>query len=245
MGNELLLFAAVGFAISGLDDFVVDILWISRAFWRRLSVYRRFQRTTAATLRPAERRGRLVIFIPAWQEAEVIGGMLKQCMKRWAGHDYRIYVGCYPNDPPTRYVVMHMNSPHIRLVDCPRPGPTTKADCLNAIWAALVSDEKSRGFTAKAIILHDAEDLVHPDELTAPTGGHERRPRGLAGHHPPQIPIRQARRPAPRVLLWLARRWAQGPTSGQRSEEVTSTHGNPWTPARILRRGSFMDSVTN
>jgi bacteriophage N4 adsorption protein B len=166
LSNELLLFAALGFAIGGLDDFAVDLLWIGRSAWRRLRIYRHHDRTTAATLKPANRPGRLVIFIPAWQEAEVIGDMLKQCLKRWEGHDYRIYVGCYPNDPATRYTVLHTDTPYIRLVDCPRPGPTTKADCLNAIWAALMSDEKAECFEAKAIILHDAEDLVHEDELT-------------------------------------------------------------------------------
>jgi bacteriophage N4 adsorption protein B len=166
LGNELLLFAAVGFAIGGFDDVIVDGLWIGRTAWRRARVYRYFERTTAATLKPAECPGRLIVFIPAWQEAEVIGDMLKQCLKRWEGHDYCIYVGCYPNDPPTRYTVLHMDSPYIRLVDCPHPGPTTKADCLNVIWAALISDEKAKNFAAKAIVLHDAEDLVHRDELT-------------------------------------------------------------------------------
>ncbi len=166
VGNELLLFAALGFAVGGLDDCVVDGLWIGRALWRRQRIYRHFDRTTAATLKPAAYPGRMIIFIPAWQEAEVIGGMLKQCLKRWNGHDYRIYVGCYLNDPPTRYTVLHMDSPYIRLVDCPHPGPTTKADCLNVLWAALALDEKKENFLAKAVILHDAEDLVHPDELS-------------------------------------------------------------------------------
>jgi bacteriophage N4 adsorption protein B len=166
LGNELLLFSALGFAIGGLDDFIVDLVWICRSAWRRFRIYRHFDRTTAATLKPAHMPGRLAIFIPAWQEAEVIGGMLKQCMKRWEGHDYQIYVGCYPNDPTTRYTVLHTNTPFIRLVDCTHPGPTTKADCLNAIWAALISDEQAKGFEAKAIILHDAEDLVHADELS-------------------------------------------------------------------------------
>ncbi len=43
-------------------------------------------------------------------------------------------------------------------------GPTTKADCLNRLYAALVAHETA-GRTAKAVVLHDAEDVVHPQEL--------------------------------------------------------------------------------
>lgn len=46
-------------------------------------------------------------------------------------------------------------------------GPTTKADCLNAIWRALRSDEAVEGCRYDAVILHDAEDFVDPGELAA------------------------------------------------------------------------------
>lgn len=45
------------------------------------------------------------------------------------------------------------------------PGPTTKADCLNAIWAGLLEDEANEGVTVKVVVLHDAEDVVHAAEL--------------------------------------------------------------------------------
>jgi bacteriophage N4 adsorption protein B len=48
---------------------------------------------------------------------------------------------------------------------CEKLGPTTKADCLNNLWRALNRDELAGGYKAKAIILHDAEDYVHPLEL--------------------------------------------------------------------------------
>lgn len=44
-------------------------------------------------------------------------------------------------------------------------GGSTKADCLNQLWGALLRDEAAEGFAYKAIILHDAEDAVHADEL--------------------------------------------------------------------------------
>ena len=44
-------------------------------------------------------------------------------------------------------------------------GPTTKADCLNHLYDALQAAECLEHWTAKAILLHDAEDLVHPLEI--------------------------------------------------------------------------------
>jgi adsorption protein B len=44
-------------------------------------------------------------------------------------------------------------------------GPTTKADCLNRLWTVLLRDEVSEGRQVAAILLHDAEDVVHPGEL--------------------------------------------------------------------------------
>ncbi len=43
-------------------------------------------------------------------------------------------------------------------------GPTTKADCLNHLYDALVAYELKSG-PAKAVVLHDAEDVVHRYEL--------------------------------------------------------------------------------
>ena len=55
--------------------------------------------------------------------------------------------------------------PRVRIVTGREPGPTTKADCLNRLWQALLADEAAEGRRAKAVVLHDAEDVVHPAEL--------------------------------------------------------------------------------
>ena len=165
--RELALFAAIGFLIGGLDDLLIDLLWMARRLWRRLFGYRLHPPVTAATLPPPERPGWLAIFVPAWDEAEVIGRMLEAALARLEHPDYRIYVGCYPNDPETQAEIAAVakHDDRVRLVVGPHDGPTTKADCLNSIWRALLIDETARGQRAKAIILHDAEDVVHPQEL--------------------------------------------------------------------------------
>jgi adsorption protein B len=163
--REITLFAAMGILIGALDDVAIDLLWMTRTLWRRLTVYRRYARTTAATLPPPEQPGRIAIFVAAWQESDVIERMLRAALARIAHDDYRIYVGTYPNDPATIAAVQAVSDPRIRLVTGDRPGPTTKAECLNRIWAALQRDELSAGARCKAIVIHDAEDVVHPQEL--------------------------------------------------------------------------------
>src|SRR5690606_14987837 len=44
-------------------------------------------------------------------------------------------------------------------------GPTTKADCLNRLYAAIEDDEARLGRAFRLVVLHDAEDLVDPAAL--------------------------------------------------------------------------------
>lgn len=160
--HEAMLFAACGFLLLGASDLLVDLIWIGRTLKRRFTP---FTRASAETIRPAARPGLLAVFIPAWDESCVIGDMLRATLSRYGGRDYRLYVGCYPNDPATISIVSSFRDPRVRLVVNDRAGPTTKADCLNRLWQALLADEASDGRRAKAIIFHDAEDVVHRAEL--------------------------------------------------------------------------------
>lgn len=94
--------------------------------------------------------------------------MIGTALDRFHHPDWRPYVGCYPNDPGTIAAVERAASgdPRIRPVVGDAPGPTTKAGCLNWIWQAMLSDEHADGTRVKAIVLLDAEDVVHRDELT-------------------------------------------------------------------------------
>ncbi len=162
---ELTLFAAIGFLVGGLDDIVIDCIWIARTLWRRLTIYRSNKRVNVSTLNPPVTPGRIIIFVAARDEAAVIGRMLDHAVSTFDHPDYRIYVGCYPNDGATIAVVQALGSTKVRVVVGDGPGPTTKADCLNTLWRALLHDELVQGFRAKAIVLHDAEDIVHSAEL--------------------------------------------------------------------------------
>ena len=160
--REAALFAATGFLILGLSDLAVDLIWLGHRV-RRLG-----RRTPGLDdVPPPERPGRLAIFVPAWDEEAVIGGMLRGAVAAWSEGDWRLYVGTYRNDPATTAAAAAVAraEPRIRLVTGADPGPTTKADCLNRLWLALLADEDREGGPAKAVVLHDAEDVVHPAEL--------------------------------------------------------------------------------
>jgi len=162
---ELALFAAAGFFLFAIDDLAVDAIYFLRRGWRSAAVYSRFPRAFAGTLPAPMRPGWLAVFIPAWDEAAVIAPMLRATLRRFDHGDYRLFVGHYRNDPATRAAVDSVNDPRIVAVEVDADGPTTKADCLNRLYAALTAYEAAVGRQAKAVVLHDAEDLVHPLEL--------------------------------------------------------------------------------
>ncbi len=166
---ELLLFGATWFLIGGIDQLTVDAIWIGRRIYRQFRYYRTSPPVISNQLAKPQSPGLITVFVPTWQEASVIGAMLKRCRDSWQGGAarYQIYVGCYPNDIAGEAAIREAigDDPRMRMVVCDNPGPTTKADCLNQLWAAMQIDELATGTKAKAIVLHDAEDFVHKDEL--------------------------------------------------------------------------------
>ena len=153
--RELLWLTAIAILISNLDDLAIDMLWLGGVAFR-----------PAKPLPAApEAPGHYAILIPAWDEATVIGEMLKQLVSTLDHPSYCVFVGVYPNDPATGLAVAAVHDARIVVVPTSRPGPTTKADCLNHLWQAALVHEKQQERRFSAIVLHDAEDVVHPFEL--------------------------------------------------------------------------------
>ena len=164
---ELALFAGVGFLLFGLNDLAVDIIYFGRRLWRSLTVYNRYPRSFAADLAAkAEAPGFIAVFVPAWDESAVIAPMLRATLERFDYPNYRIFVGHYRNDPATAAAIVSVQDDRVEPVLLNADGPTTKAHCLNRLYDALVVHETEQNAPAKAIVLHDAEDLVHPLELS-------------------------------------------------------------------------------
>lgn len=161
--HELLLFAGVFFLIGALDDLAVDALWL----WLRATGRALTPRRSRAALQRDPLRGAAAVMIPAWREAAVIGQTVRHTLDTWPHDDLRLYVGCYRNDPATLAAAMAAarGDTRLRLVILDRDGPTTKANCLNRLYAALCIDELRTGLRFASVVFHDAEDMVDAGAL--------------------------------------------------------------------------------
>jgi adsorption protein B len=210
--QELLLFAAFWFVVGAVDELAVDLSWL----WLRLTGRAVSTRLTDK-LDGAPLEGRVAVFVPAWREASVIGAMIAHTLRAWPQSNLRLYVGCYANDSDTfAAAIAGANSdPRLRIVVHDRTGPTTKADCLNRLYAALCEDERRLDTPFASILLHDAEDMVHPAALPVMD-------RALAHVEFVQIPVRPE--PQPRSH-WI---------SGHYSDEFTEAHAKTMVVRDLL-----------
>jgi adsorption protein B len=160
---ELLLFAGVFFLVGALDDLAVDAAWLWLKARGRATTLRR----SRASLAQRSLAGPVAVLIPAWHEAAVIGHTIRHLLDTWPQGDLRLYVGCYRNDPATigAAIAAARGDPRLRVVIHGRDGPTTKADCLNRLFAALTLDEERSGQRFAMLVFHDAEDMVDAGAL--------------------------------------------------------------------------------
>ncbi|HEX2543793.1 MAG TPA: glycosyl transferase family protein, partial [Ramlibacter sp.] len=126
----------------------------------------KFRRLTVEQLRDREEQP-MAIMVPAWQESDVIAAMIQNMVEVMEYRNYRVFVGTYPNDQPTIDEVERMSKryPQLQRVEVPHPGPTSKADCLNAVVAAIFDHEREKNVEFAGVVLHDSEDVLHPLEL--------------------------------------------------------------------------------
>jgi adsorption protein B len=161
--RELLLFAGFFFLLGALDEFAVDLGY----GWLRLTGRARDWRIERQEACSRGLGGPAALFIPAWREDSVIEHTLIHALAAWPNLELRVYVGCYRNDQVTLAAASRGASgdARVRVVvhDC--DGPSTKADCLNRLYAALEDDEARCGCDYRLVLLHDAEDMVDPAAL--------------------------------------------------------------------------------
>ncbi|MDZ4271402.1 MAG: glycosyltransferase, partial [Erythrobacter sp.] len=161
--HELLLFAGVFFLIGAVDDLAVDAVWL----WLKASGQAVTQRRSRRSLQNRSLHGHAAVLIPAWQESAVIGATIRHMFDSWPQPNLRLYVGCYRNDPATlaAATAAARGDVRLRLVVHDRDGPSTKADCLNRLYAAMTTDEARAGHRFASVVFHDAEDMVDPAAL--------------------------------------------------------------------------------
>lgn len=114
-----------------------------------------------------ETQRRIAIFVPCWKEAAVIGHMVRHNMAAIKYQRFDFFLGVYPNDEPTIEVARSLAAQlkNVHVATCPNDGPTSKADCLNAVYQRMLAYEAHRKVYFDTVVIHDAEDLIHPDEL--------------------------------------------------------------------------------
>jgi adsorption protein B len=152
--------AAVVIFLSGLDDMFIDLNFLfrkSRYQRRRLRV----EDIDALVQKP------IAIMVAAWHESAVIGDMLRHALEGIDYQRYHFLVGYYDNDPETRDAINEVAAvfSNVHAVPVGHPGPTTKADCLNSIYVGAAELERQLGMRFEIIVLHDAEDVIHPKSL--------------------------------------------------------------------------------
>jgi adsorption protein B len=165
LAAELALFAGAGFLLFAINDLAVDLIYFARRLWRALAVYSRHQPAFASYYVFNKDPGFIAVLVPAWDEASVIASMLKAMLSSFDYDNYRVFVGHYRNDPATAAAIASVRDERIQPVEVDADGPTTKAHCLNHLYDALIEYEMESDRSAKAVVLHDAEDVVHRYEL--------------------------------------------------------------------------------
>jgi adsorption protein B len=157
---------AAAILVSGLDDLAIDIAWA--AAWLKRKVRRQ-----APLFPPGPRQldsapvHRIAIVLPLWREHDVIARMIEHNIAAIRYPNYHIFAGAYPNDAATQAAVRGVceRFANVHLVLCPHDGPTSKADCLNWIYQHLCLYEEQNQERFDVVVTHDAEDLIHPEEL--------------------------------------------------------------------------------
>jgi adsorption protein B len=150
----------VGIFANGLDDLFIDVNYDLRGLFlggdRRMEV---------GDLRAAAPK-RIAIMVPAWHEDGVIRQMLESNLRTldYPLDRYDIFVGTYKNDEATQRRVDEVarRVRNVHKVVTPHDGPTCKADCLNWIYQGIQVLEEQRGERFDILLMHDAEDIIHP-----------------------------------------------------------------------------------
>lgn len=151
------------FAFFGLDDFIFDVsYWIYTA--RRWIAKRKFKGMTVEQLRANEQQ-RIAIFVPCWHEDNVVEQMAELTSRSIQYKNYTLFIGVYPNDLATVQKAQSAAKrfKHVHVAINRIDGPTTKAQNLNQIYHAMREMEGNDPFTI--IVMHDVEDVVHPESL--------------------------------------------------------------------------------
>ncbi len=152
---------AIALLVSGIDDLIPVLICV---FHR---IFRQGPAPEASPQHAVSGERRIAIFVPCWKEFAVIGNMVRHNISVIGYRNFDVFLGVYPNDEPTVEAARELAATfrNVHVAPCPHPGPTSKADCLNWIYQRMLQWELEQNVHFDTVVLHDAEDLIHPDAL--------------------------------------------------------------------------------
>ncbi|WP_022726878.1 glycosyltransferase [Fodinicurvata sediminis] len=159
----LFVLAALIQLISAIDDLMMDLMALAcKAGLKPAENCRRYNLHKLLSQSTSEKP--LAIMMPAWKEAPVIRKSVTRLLSVVSYRNYKIFIGCYPNDSDTvsEAIDLAETYPNVEMILLPHDGGTNKADCLNHIYSAIKSRATVVEQPFEAFILQDAEDVVHP-----------------------------------------------------------------------------------
>ena len=154
-------FVALAFIVFGADDLLWDVFALFRGIGKRRV------KLSLINEKPPKM---LAVVIAAWHEDAVIGEVVDNLVAsaQYPRSLYRVFLGVYPNDAATVAVARALEARHggtVVAVVGDAPGPTSKADNINATLRAVRAYERARDVRFASVTIHDAEDVVHPNEF--------------------------------------------------------------------------------
>jgi len=132
----LLFVVSLLITISSLDDAFIDAMALGIARFR-------------LPRRPADETAipETAVFIANWHEEDVLGRMVEGNLARIHLPQVSLYLGVYPNDTGTLRVAEEMAAKYpdrVRVIVNRLPGPTSKGQMLNEMFAQVFGEEPRR-----------------------------------------------------------------------------------------------------
>lgn len=147
--------------LSGVDDLIPLLICLFHHCFSRRAAH------ASPTMLAEMPERRIAIFVPCWDESKVLEQMVRQNIERIRYRNFDFFLGVYPNDQATCDASFDVaaNFPNVHVSVCPKAGPTSKADCLNAVYRGMKTFEQANDVRFDTVVLHDAEDVIHADAL--------------------------------------------------------------------------------
>lgn len=161
--KALMFVVGACFLLSGIDDLVIDAIYVFRSLYRRWVLLPRHAPLTVEKLREQPEQA-IAVMIPAWDESAVIRPMLSNTLRSIEYRNYVIFVGTYLNDADTQREVdlVAAQDARVKKIVTPHDGPTNKADCLNWIYSGIRQFEHDTGRQFQIFVMQDCEDVIQP-----------------------------------------------------------------------------------